>query len=147
MTQNYKTRQRELITKLLVAHAGEHFTAAEITGMLASQGASVGKATVYRCLELMIASGEVKKYSFGEGESACYEYQNKEGHLHYHLRCSDCGELSHMECEYLDSLPHHVFEHHGFVVDPASLVLVGRCEKCTEKQGQEKQGGTKRALD
>lgn len=134
MAQNYKTRQRELIADLLMRHAGEHFTAAEITDMLLLEGAAVGKATVYRCLELMIAAGEVKKYAFGDGESACYEYQNKDEHLHYHLRCRQCGELSHMQCGYLDSLPQHVFEHHGFVVDPASLVLEGRCEKCSGKQ-------------
>ncbi len=131
MANTYKTRQRHMIEELLKAHNGEHLTADGIVSLLEKNGNSVGKATVYRCLEKMIERGEVKKYLFGEGKSACYEYQNLPV-LHYHLKCSVCGELTHLECEMLDRLPEHIFEHHGFKLDAVQTVLMGCCSKCQQ---------------
>lgn len=135
MANTYKTRQRLLIEELLKLHKGEHLTADEIVSLLESQGKPVGKATVYRCLEKLIERGEVKKYIFGEGKSACYEYQNQSD-AQYHLKCSVCGELTHLECEMLDKLPQHIFEHHGFKLDAVQTVLMGCCSKCQKAAQQ-----------
>jgi len=134
VAQNYKTRQRAVIEQLLKEKAGEHLTADDIALILSRRGYSVGKATVYRCLDRMMEQGCVKKYSFGEGESARYEYHADAQPLRYHLRCSHCGELLHLECRELDKLPQHIFEHHGFTLDVSQLVLVGCCEKCGSKR-------------
>ena len=132
MAQQYKTRQRAIVEQLLKEHTGEHLTAEMITALLAKNGESVGKATVYRCLERLTEQGTVKKYVFGEGKSACYEYCA--GKPLYHLKCSHCGELTHLDCEFLDELPEHVFEHHGFTLDASQIVLVGKCQKCSESE-------------
>lgn len=131
MSQQYKTRQRAVVEQLLAEHTGEHLTAESIVSLLAEKGESVGKATVYRTLERLTEQGTVKKYLFGEGKSACYEYCA--GKPLYHLRCCECGELTHLDCEFLDELPEHVFEHHGFTLDSSQIVLVGKCAKCSEK--------------
>lgn len=134
MAEGYKTKQRAFIVELLKEYRGRHLTAEEIATLLEQRGNAVGKATVYRCLERLIEQGGVKKYLFGEGKSACYEYQLGQQSPHYHLKCSQCGALTHLECEYLDSLPEHVYEHHGFTLDAAQIMLVGCCEQCTKKQ-------------
>lgn len=139
MPQEYKTRQRAMIEALLAEHSGEHLTADEVAALLRERGEAVGKATVYRCLERLIECGTVKKYLFGEGKSACYEYRAEAEHQCYHLKCSQCGALTHMECEFLDELPEHVLEHHGFTLDASQIVLVGRCEKCSQKALNKKQ--------
>lgn len=139
MVAGYKTKQRTFILALLKEHRGRHFTAEEIVVLLEQRGNAVGKATVYRCLERLIEQGNVKKYLYGEGKSACYEYQPEQHHAHYHLKCELCGALTHMECEFLDKLPEHVYAHHGFTLDAAAIVLVGHCARCTQ-DGNPKDG-------
>lgn len=132
MDTGYTTRQGEVILSLLKGQAGRHFTADDILKILADNGKYVGKATVYRHLDKLIKSGQVRKYIVDEGSSACYEYINgaDDCHRHYHLKCSSCGKLIHMECEYLDEVASHVLSHHGFVVNPEKTVLYGICKNC-----------------
>lgn len=134
MAEGYKTRQRAVILELLRAHSGEHFTAEEIATLLERYGRPVGKATVYRNLERLIEQGSVRKYQFGEGKSACFEYQQGPQPQHYHLKCARCGALTHLRCDYIDKLSEHVYNEHGFELDAAQLVLVGCCAQCADKQ-------------
>ena len=134
METSYTTKQGELILSLLKNEAGRHFTADDIIKALSEKGSSVGKATVYRHLDKLIKSGRVRKYIVDEGSSACFEYlDDSHGcHEHYHLKCSSCGQLLHVRCEYLDEVSSHIFEHHGFEISPEKTVLYGICEKCRE---------------
>lgn len=134
MENSYNTKQGSLILSLLQKQPGRHFTADDIISELAKDGRPVGKATVYRHLDKLIKQGLVRKYIAEEGQSACFEFIDKSGNceLHYHLKCSGCGRLLHVECGYLDELAQHVLEHHGFVISPEKTVLYGMCEKCRE---------------
>lgn len=134
METSYTTKQGELILSLLKNEPGRHFTADDIIKVLSDSGKSVGKATVYRHLDKLIKAGRVRKYIVDEGSSACFEYlgDNVSCHQHYHLKCSSCGQLLHVKCEYLDEVSSHIFEHHGFTVSPEKTVLYGVCEHCRE---------------
>lgn len=134
METSYTTRQGEMILSLLKNEAGRHFTADDIIKELSNSGNSVGKATVYRHLDKLIKAGSVRKYIVDEGSSACFEYIDQEHHCHehYHLKCSSCGTLLHVKCEYLDEVAAHILGHHGFVISPEKTVLYGICEKCRE---------------
>lgn len=134
MENSYNTKQGSLILSLLQKQPGRHFTADDIISELANDGRPVGKATVYRHLDKLIKQGLVRKYIAEEGQSACFEFIDKSGNCksHYHLKCSGCGRLLHVECGYLDELAQHVLEHHGFVISPEKTVLYGMCEKCRE---------------
>ena len=136
----YKTKQRDLILGYLVSRKGVHITVDDVVEHFKKTGNSVGKSTVYRYLDLLVKSGAVRKYIVEEGASACYQYFDNSGdcHAHYHLKCSGCGELIHVECEYLDQVNSHVFEHHGFTIDNSKTVLYGLCAKCAGKQSEEK---------
>lgn len=134
MENSYNTKQGGMILSLLQKQPGKHFTADEIINELAKDGRSVGKATVYRHLDKLIKQGLVRKYIAEEGQSACFEFIDESGNCesHYHLKCSRCGRLLHVECSYLDEVAHHIFEHHGFVISPEKTVLYGMCDKCRE---------------
>ena len=134
METSYNTKQGELILSLIKSEPGKHFTADDIIRELAVSGKSVGKATVYRHLDKLIKQGLVRKYIADEGQSACFEFIDNHGNCasHYHLKCSECGRLLHVECGYLDEVANHVLEHHGFVISPEKTVLYGICEKCRE---------------
>jgi Fur family ferric uptake transcriptional regulator len=52
---------------------------------------------------------------------------------HYHLKCVGCGQLIHLECEYLEKLDSHVKSQHNFRVDHSKTVLYGCCGNCTNE--------------
>lgn len=134
MEHSYNTKQGELILNLIKSEEGKHFTADEIITLLANEGKKVGKATVYRHLDKLIKAGEVRKYIVEEGTSACFEYvgHNHSCKSHYHLKCSSCGELLHVRCDFLDEVSSHILGHHGFTIEPEKTVLYGLCETCRE---------------
>lgn len=134
METSYNTKQGNLILSLLKKQPGKHFTADDIISELAENGQSVGKATVYRHLDKLIKQNLVRKYIAEEGQSACFEFIDVTGDCssHYHLKCSECGRLMHVECSYLDEVAKHIFEHHGFIISPEKTVLYGVCENCRE---------------
>ena len=130
----YKTRQRTLIEQAVSRSKG-HFTVDSILEMLGGAGESVGRTTVYRCLEKLEKDGKVRKFSPSGNESCCYQAVNdaKECGEHFHLKCIECGKLIHMECEHLDELCKHINTHHGFRVDALRTVLYGLCQDCAKK--------------
>lgn len=138
MYQTYTTKQGSQILELLKSEAGRHFTADEIIKTLSENGKSVGKATVYRHMDKLIRAGLVRKYLADGGGSACFAYveNSDKCHMHYHLKCSSCGKLLHVDCEYLDKVASHILGHHGFVISPEKTVLYGICEACREAENE-----------
>lgn len=131
----YNTKQKTYITDILRRSGGAHKTADEISRELAAQGVSVGKATVYRQLERLTEQGVVRKFFVEEG-SACYQYVGEHGecHNHYHCKCAVCGKLLHLECDFMDKVSSHIYEHHGFTVSQEKTVLYGTCAECGKEQ-------------
>ena len=66
--------------------------------------------------------------------SACFEYVGQDSHAPgeacFHLKCEKCGKLLHLHCEELDHIGGHLFEEHGFKLDPLRTVFYGVCEEC-----------------
>ena len=131
----YKTKQRETVENCLKNNKNRHLTADEITEILRSAGQDVGRTTVYRTLEKLIQEGRVRRYAAAKGDSACYQYLTDTAcHEHFHLKCTGCGKLLHIECEQMQKLNSHILSEHKFRVDKLQTVLYGLCEKCAERQ-------------
>ncbi|MGI6578419.1 MAG: Fur family transcriptional regulator [Eubacteriales bacterium] len=131
----YRTKQRELIYSFLKKNSDLHITAEEISDHLKRQGSRVGKATIYRYLDRLVADNVVRKYHLGSGTSACYQYIEDKSRCaeHFHLKCIGCGELIHMECNDLERFFCHLRDKHDFKADPTQTVVYGECAKCLEK--------------
>ena len=131
----YKTRQKEKILDYLVRNKEKHTNVQEISAFLTEEGTPVGTATIYRQLDKLIDSGNVRRYNFDGKTGACYQYieNDSECHEHFHLKCTICGKLIHLNCERLSGIDRHIFEHHGFQVDPSQTVFYGKCSDCAEK--------------
>ncbi len=127
----YNTKQREALLNFFEKNGDRHFTAAEIETGLAATGEKLGKATVYRRLDRLVEDGLVRRFVADDAKSCCYQYAGGAAcKNHFHLKCMVCGDLLHVECDYLDEMQAHVLEHHGFMVDTAKITLCGVCEKC-----------------
>lgn len=124
MKNNYNTKQKSLILDYLMKK-NAHATACEITAALKS---SVSTATVYRQLQKLVDDGIVKKYV--TGGSALYQYGGLNCSDHFHLKCTKCNTLYHVDCSFLSELSIHVLKHHSFCVDKHKTVMYGLCENC-----------------
>ena len=128
----YQTRQKERILTCLKENAHRHMTADMIVAGLRDQGEPVGQTTVYRHLERLVQDNRVMRFAGAEGASACYQYvERPENHKnHYHLVCSACGRMIHLDCREMDDLREHMLRDHRFILDSCKTVLYGRCEDC-----------------
>lgn len=129
--RRYKTRQREAIAAYLAEHAERHHSVDDVwSGVLAS-GESVGRTTVYRCLETMVAEGLALKATAPGGEA---RYRLSGGNGSGQLVCLACGRAFSIECRTAEDFADHVLAHHGFEVDAARTVLYGTCEACRKRR-------------
>lgn len=131
-TTVYNTKQKKYIEKILLENKDAQLTCEQIVDLLKSNGTPVGKATVYRFIENLTVRGEVRKSLSVDGKSSAYQYIDKsmncDGHLH--LKCTSCGKLIHLGCEFMHSVDKHVREHHSFKIDNSKTVILGLCESC-----------------
>ena len=87
----------------------------------------MGRTTVYRQLEKMTADGLALKYISEKGEAASYRLCGENCRLHLHLKCLDCGALTHLDCAAAESFSQHLLENHSFRLDPTKTVIYGHC--------------------
>ena len=132
----YNTRQRQCILHCLIENKDRHFTVDELIGFLADDGEKIGKATVYRYMDKLVSDGYVRKFSPDGRDSACYQYIESPTccKSHFHLKCDSCGQLFHLECEYLTDMETHIRADHAFEIDNSRTVLYGKCADCSKKE-------------
>ena len=129
----YNTKQREAILRFLKENRGAHVSVDALVEALKGRRISVGKTTVYRYLEQLCQQGLALKYAPQPGMGTCYSYLPDEScQVHYHLKCTQCGRLFHLECPELDALVSHVSKDHGFALDHTRTVLYGCCSNCLQ---------------
>ena len=127
MKADYETKQKAAIIDFVKSSSG-HITAKDIVNNLKDRGEKISTATVYRRLEKLVDSGMLKKYI--TDMVACYQYSNNCHKNCFHLKCTDCGTLFHIDCKVLDSIAPHILKHHSFILDNRRTVMYGQCEKC-----------------
>lgn len=137
----YNTNQRKLILDFIEKNTGRHITVDDVLYALKQDGYTVGKATIYRYFDCMVNEGLLRKYSPVDGASSCYEYVGHSDELSgcYHLKCVDCGRLSHLECRFLDEISAHMSEFHNFILNNSKTIFYGTCSECVKKNNGSRQ--------
>lgn len=133
MERVYKTKQRSNIIDFLKQNNDKHITADEIIEHFKSIKEPIGKATVYRCLDNLVEENIIRRYAISErGTAACYQYinENNECKEHYHMKCTKCGKLIHLNCNEIKELSEHIYKEHKFRLDECKTILYGTCENC-----------------
>lgn len=136
MERTYKTKQRAAILEYLKQNVDNHITADNIIEYFRRVGNPIGKSTVYRYLDSLVEENVIRKYTGSEkGDSACFQYivDGEECHSHFHMKCSKCGSLIHLDCHEMEELSEHIFKEHKFKLDICKTILYGTCENCMKK--------------
>lgn len=136
---NRRTRQKAVILEYIKANKDIHLKAEDILDGLKAQGEAVSKATVYRFLKALEDEGLIRKYTLCDKVPACYQYvgDRPECRHHYHLMCSRCGTLVHVDSPALRCFMQETLEKEGFEIDESKTVFYGLCRLCREAKTKE----------
>ncbi|MBQ4095638.1 MAG: transcriptional repressor [Oscillospiraceae bacterium] len=128
----YKTKQRAQVVECLKENKDKHMTVEMLIKYLSNAGVSVGRATIYRTLDMLCKEGIIRRYELTVDNSACYQYIDEHADCseHFHLKCEKCGELIHLDCDHITELSKHIEKDHAFKVNNSKTVLYGLCAKC-----------------
>ena len=120
------TRQRQAVSDLLAAQDGFR-SAQQIHADLRAGGQSVGLATVYRNLGLLVELGELDTVVREDGETL---YRRCGRAHHHHLVCRQCGHTVEIAGPAVESWADKVAQQNGFTDVSHSLELMGLCAAC-----------------
>ncbi len=122
------THQREAVAEVVFG-SGEHLSVDEIDGVLRSDGQRIGKATIYRALDLLVRSKLVAELDFGEGFKR-YEHRLSAAPIHEHLICLNCNAVTEFQSDEVHRIEAMVSAEHGFRPTRHKLEIYGLCQKC-----------------
>ena len=123
------THQREAVAEVVFG-SGEHLSVDEIEGVLRSEGKRIGKATIYRALDLLVRSKLVAELDFGEGFKR-YEHHFSADPIHEHLICLNCSTVTEFHSDEVHRIEALVSARHGFRPTRHKLEIYGLCRECT----------------
>jgi Fur family ferric uptake transcriptional regulator len=120
------TGQRLAVADALAASRDPQ-TAEQLWRRLLAGRSGVGRATVFRTLEALVAAGVARRFE-PEGHASTY-VACRPGH-HHHLVCTGCGRVTEIGEAHVRPLASRVARDTGFAVDDARIDFYGRCAGC-----------------
>jgi Fur family ferric uptake transcriptional regulator len=122
------TPNRRLVAKL-VASTGGHFTAADLLERCRRERVNIGRATVFRALDVLTSLNVVERLDLPSGSHA-YVVCEPDKH-HHHLVCSSCGRSEDIADGELARLVDEIGRRYGYRIEAHRLELFGTCPGCT----------------
>ena len=121
------TEQRRTLVGFIMSRS-KMFTPDELLGDLKAGGIRIGRATVFRTLDLMERFGYLSRVPNG-GHLSYATCQDGQEH-HHHLVCSNCGQVLHFEgCPVRDLLA-ELQSRTGYQIVNHRLEIAGLCPSC-----------------
>lgn len=128
------TRPRRLLAERLatLAASATDFSTDELWHELKHIDPRLGRATVYRTVEVLLKEGLLDRVEFADGT---HRYRVCGGSHHHHITCTRCHRVIEVET----CLPGEVFAaialKTNFALEGHSLELFGRCADCRARTG------------
>lgn len=122
------SRHREAIKAFLMDNP-DHPTADEIYMAIRERYPNISLATVYRNLNLLTETGELRKMSYLSGPDH-FDYDTS---AHPHFVCRDCGRVYDMPLERIEVLEKTAEGKGPGRIDAHELVFYGSCNACLAK--------------
>ena len=122
------TPPRQAVLQVL-DEGGEHLSHSEILERGQAIYPALGRATVYRTLELLTSLGIVRPIYLGASQSVCF---TRADGAHHHLICSECGQVIEFDECILDQLQESLSERLNFQIRGHLLEFYGQCDRCQE---------------
>jgi Fe2+ or Zn2+ uptake regulation protein len=124
------TEPRRAVAELISGRDG-HITARELVDDAAERRLGIGRATVFRALELFADLGLVERLDLPSGEHA-YVACEPDQH-HHHVVCARCGRSTEVEDCGMSEVAREVARRTGYRIDRHRLELFGVCPDCRSR--------------
>lgn len=126
----YNTKQKKQLADFFKNNTSKQLSVNEIVMGICPNGS--GKSTVYRLISKMVEDGTLIRLRGDDGKSILYQYAGEETGCaeHFHLKCTECGKLIHLDCDLFDKVGNHIKDEHQFIIDTRKTVLYGLCTDC-----------------
>jgi Fe2+ or Zn2+ uptake regulation protein len=129
----YRLTEPRRVVAGLVAQRQGHFTAADLVDDARRQRLDVGRATIFRTLELFTELNAVERVDLPSGEHA---YVECEPIHHHHVICSLCQRTTEIEACGMPAVTRDVARRTGFRIQSHRLELFGVCPDCQAATGR-----------
>ncbi len=120
------TGPRRALVDLVAGRQGA-FTTADLVGEAETLRPPVGRATVFRAIDVLASIGALERVDLPTGEHA---YVACEPRHHHHVICTSCGRSTAFGDVGLGELARDVARQTGYRVDEHRLALFGLCPRC-----------------
>ena len=122
----YKLTPPRLAVLQVLDETDEHLSRAQILERVQAVQPAIGRATVYRTLELLIRLGVVRPIYLGE-QNVCFTRADRG---HHHLICSECGQVVEFDECTVGQLQETLAQRLNFDIRGHLLEFYGLCERC-----------------
>lgn len=126
------TGPRRALADLIAARAGATFTATELVDEVRARRLGIGRATVFRAIELLVSVGAVERIDLQNGDHA---YVACAPTHHHHVICVRCARSAEIGDLGLGAVAREVARRTGYRVDEHRLELFGLCADCQGAAG------------
>jgi Fe2+ or Zn2+ uptake regulation protein len=120
------TDARRAIAELIAGRTA-HFTAADLVADARRRRLGIGRATIFRTLDLLAELHAVERIDLPSGDHA---YVACEPAHHHHVVCSTCGRSRDIDDAGWRAVVRDVERRTGYRIDDHRLELFGRCPAC-----------------
>ena len=122
--QGLPVTQQRMAVANAVFSSSRHQSVEDLETVLRAKDFRLGKATIYRTLDLLVRSDMVEEHDFGEGLKR-YEHRLSRDPVHHHLVCTESGEVIEFRSEELRRIVEETAARHGFRPTHHKLVIFG----------------------
>lgn len=126
------TGPRRTVADLIAARAG-HFTAADLVDDAAARCLDIGRATIFRTLDVLEGVGAIERINLPSGDHA-YITCEPAAH-HHHVVCTRCGRATDVDDAGLAAVVARIGRETGYRIDDHRLELFGLCPGCQAVKG------------
>jgi Fur family ferric uptake transcriptional regulator len=121
------TGPRRALADLIASRGGTTFTAGDLVAEVRARHLGIGRATVFRAIELLESVGAVERVDLQNGDHvyvACIPTH------HHHVICARCARTAEIGDLGLGAVAREVARRTGYRVDEHRLELFGLCPDC-----------------
>ncbi|OPD38531.1 Fur family transcriptional regulator [Clostridium botulinum] len=134
------TTRRIIILKIFLNHKNYHLTINGIYYLAKKISSSIGLATVYRTIEILLKLDLLDHVSLEDGGNRYKLFVNKNIDLkaynkhHPHLICLNCKRIIDCHYNFIDTIKTEINKNCLFKVTNFEMKFYGYCEKCSIKK-------------
>ena len=126
-----RTAPRRAVAELIADRPGP-FTAADLVAAAGARRLGIGRATIFRTLDLFASLELVERIDLPDGGHA---YLACESAHHHHVVCMRCGRATEVEDCGMSKVAAEVARRSGYRVASHRLEMFGTCPSCQAVEG------------